>query len=355
MRPVALILLALPASLGAQRQEYTLRGSEVALYNIAGVLKVEGGTGDAVRMEVNRLGPDAGRLRVEVGQVRGRETLRVLYPDDRVVYDGGTGRSRWSDRSRTRVRVNADGTFNTGGDGWGRGDDEIEIVSSGRGLEAHADVRVVVPPGKSIDLHLAVGEASVANVEGDIRVHVHAASLTSSRTKGRLELDTGSGEVTVNDAEGDVYLDTGSGSVTVTGVKGKELKMDTGSGGLSASSIDVDDLSLDTGSGRVVLRAVKARDLNVDTGSGSVEIDLTSDVDQMMVDTGSGGVTVGVPSSLGAEVSIETGSGGIDADVPLTTRRSGRRSLEGSIGDGRGRIRIETGSGGVRLRSSRGA
>lgn len=352
MRSGALILLALPATLAAQRQEYTLRGSEVAMYNIAGVLKVEGGTGDAVRMEVNRLGPDAARLKVEVGQVRGRETLRVIYPEDRIVYDGAPSRSRWSGRNVTRIHVNSDGTFDTDGDGW-RGRDEIEIASSGRGLEAHADIRVVVPPGKSIDLHLAVGEASVTNVDGDIRVHVQAASLSSSKTKGRLELDTGSGEVTVNDAEGDVYLDTGSGDVNVTGVKGKLLKMDTGSGGLSASAIEVDDLGLDTGSGRVVLRSVKARDLSVDTGSGSVEIDLLGDVDQMNVDTGSGGITVGVPSALGAELSIETGSGGIDADIPLTVRRSGRRSLEGSIGDGKGRIRIETGSGGVRLRSSR--
>jgi hypothetical protein len=351
MRSGALILLALPATLAAQRQEYTLKGGEVAMYNVAGVLKVEGGTGDAVRMEVNRIGPDASKLKVEVGQVRGRETLRVIYPDDRVVYDGGQGTRRWSGRNITRLRVSEDGTFDQGRDGW-RGE-EIEVVTSGRGLEAHADIRVIVPPGKSTDLHLAVGEASVTNVDGDVRVHVQAASLTSSRTKGRLELDTGSGEVTVTDAEGDVILDTGSGSVNVTGVKGRQLKMDTGSGGLSASTIEVDDLGLDTGSGRVILRAVKARDLNVDTGSGSVEIDLLSDVDQMMVDTGSGGVTVGVPASLGAELSIETGSGGIDADIPLTVRRSGRRSLEGSIGDGKGRIRIETGSGGVRLRSSR--
>ena len=91
----------------------------------------------------------------------------------------------------------------------------------------------------------------------------------------------------------------------------------------------------------------------VDTGSGSVEIDLSADVDRLGVDTGSGGVTIGVPSTLGAELSIETGSGGIDADIPITVKRSGRRSLTGSIGDGKGRITIETGSGGVRLRPSR--
>jgi DUF4097 and DUF4098 domain-containing protein YvlB len=103
----------------------------------------------------------------------------------------------------------------------------------------------------------------------------------------------------------------------------------------------------------VELRAVQARDLSVDTGSGSVEIDLTADIEQMSVDTGSGGITIGVPSTLGAELVIDTGSGGIDVDVPLTVRRSERRYLEGTLGDGKGRMRIETGSGGVRVRSSR--
>lgn len=349
--PLAGLLLA-PGLLAAQQQTFTLRGAEVALYNIAGTIKVEGGTGDAVRVEVTRQGPDGARLRLEAGAVRGRETFRVIYPEDRVVYRGPSGSARrWGSRTLARLRVAEDGTFEGSWDSW-RGD-HVEVVSDGRGVEAWADVRVVVPAGKAVEVNLAVGEASVANVDGDIRVDVHAASLTTSRTRGRLDLDTGSGDVRVTDAEGEVRLDTGSGDVTVTGVKGRELRMDTGSGRVTGSTVAVEVLSLDTGSGRVELRAVQARDLSVDTGSGSVEIDLTADIEQMSVDTGSGGITIGVPSTLGAELVIDTGSGGIDVDVPLTVRRSERRYLEGTLGDGRGRMRIETGSGGVRVRSSR--
>jgi hypothetical protein len=69
----------------------------------------------------------------------------------------------------------------------------------------------------------------------------------------------------------------------------------------------------------------------------------------MVLDAGSGGVTLRLPASLGAELDIDTGSGGIDTDIPVTITRRSRSHLTGRIGDGAGRIRIDAGSGGVRL------
>jgi DUF4097 and DUF4098 domain-containing protein YvlB len=87
----------------------------------------------------------------------------------------------------------------------------------------------------------------------------------------------------------------------------------------------------------------------VDTGSGSVEIELLTDVDQLEVDTGSGGVTIRVPASVGAQVELDTGSGGIDIDLPLQIRESERDHVEGVLGDGRGTIQVDTGTGGIRI------
>jgi len=89
----------------------------------------------------------------------------------------------------------------------------------------------------------------------------------------------------------------------------------------------------------------------VDTGSGGVQLDLTDAIYALHVDTGSGGVTVRMPDTVSAELSIETGSGSIRSDLPITVSHKDRDSLRGRIGDGRGRITIETGSGGVRLLS----
>jgi DUF4097 and DUF4098 domain-containing protein YvlB len=83
-----------------------------------------------------------------------------------------------------------------------------------------------------------------------------------------------------------------------------------------------------------------------------VRLSVDSDVDDLSIDTGSGDVTLYVPRSLGAEISAETGSGGIRSSVPLDILRKERDSLRARLGDGRGRVYLETGSGSIHLASS---
>jgi lia operon protein LiaG len=72
----------------------------------------------------------------------------------------------------------------------------------------------------------------------------------------------------------------------------------------------------------------------------------------VQVEAGSGGVTLRLPASLGAQVDISTGSGGIDSEFDVKVQRMERHALRGTVGDGRGRVRIEAGSGTVRLLKS---
>jgi hypothetical protein len=342
----AAIVIA-PAIGTAQTPERrTIPGDDVAVYNIAGILRVEGGTGSEVTVEVTRGGGDASRLQVQSGRIRGRETLRVIYPDRRIVYRQPDS-DRW--RGRTTLRVDDDGTFGDDRSDEGR---SVDVVSSGDGLDAHADLRVIVPRGKRVSVYLGVGEATISNVEGDLYVDVSAATVTSTHTRGKLSLDTGSGTVKVTDAQGETDLDTGSGGVEVMNVHGPYLKMDTGSGSVRGSDIVVDELELDTGSGGVRLGQVQSKRIKLDSGSGSVELDLRADVESLHIESGSGGVTLGIPESLGASIRIDTGSGGIDTDIPIQVRKAERNFLSGTIGDGKGEISIETGSGGVRLKRS---
>jgi DUF4097 and DUF4098 domain-containing protein YvlB len=107
---------------------------------------------------------------------------------------------------------------------------------------------------------------------------------------------------------------------------------------------------IDTGSGGIDLLRSGARDVRLDTGSGSVEAELGTVIDRLVVDTGSGSVSLRLPENLGATLEIETGSGGIEVDFPVAITRRARDELRGTIGDGRGRITIDTGSGSVRIR-----
>ena len=329
----------------AQVEQRTIKGSVVAIYNLAGRLRVVAGTGDAVGVEITRGGADASQLKVESGRIGDREALRIVYPSDRIVY---TGSPRF--RYRTSVDVRPDGTFGGGGS-WdeSRGRDRVEIRSSGPGLEAFADLVVRVPKGQRIDLHLAVGRVEVVNVEGNLLVDVAAAEVDVAGVKGALMLDTGSGRVIVRDIVGNLEVDTGSGGITLERVTGDILNIDSGSGGVEGTEISVREFTADIGSGGLRMYRMKAPQIVAETGSGGILLDLLSDVERLEVETGSGGATIRVPATLSADIQAETGSGGFSTDFPIATRRFSRNHVEGRIGEGKGRIRIEAGSGSVRL------
>jgi len=331
-------MLCAAVPLSAQ-ERYALAGREVAVYNLAGRVRLEAGGGGEVVVEVERGGRDAEKLRVSSGMLEGRQALRVIYPGSRVVY-GELGRG-----SRSTVRVHDDGTF--GGRSGGR---RVEVAGSGSGTEAHADMVVRVPEGMKLGIHLVAGRVDVANVKGDLRVDTHTAPVAASGTRGALTVDVGSGAVRISDAEGRVSIDTGSGSVAVNGIRGEKLLIDTGSGGVSGTGLDVGTLDVDVGSGIVRLSDVRMQEGKIDTGSGAVELDLRSDVRSLVIDTGSGSVRLGVPSALNAELVVDTGSGGVDVEGTVSVLQRSRSSFRGRFGEGRGRIRVDTGSGGVRVR-----
>ena len=276
---VVAALLATAAALPAQeRERRAIRADDVAIYNLAGELRAEAGSGSEVVVEVVRGGRDGDRLRVETGRIGGRETLRVIYPDDDIVYSGsGSGGS-------TDMTVRDDGTF---GDG-SRGGRRVRIRSRGSGLDAYADLRVSIPAGRRVALYLGVGRVSIANVDGEMRVDAAAASVAAGGTRGTLSINTESGSERVSGAEGDVSIDTGSGSAEVSGVRGETLDIDTGSGGVSATDVDVRLLNVDVGSGGINVRRVRAPDIRLHAGSGSIPLIPDGDMRPLDVDTDSG-------------------------------------------------------------------
>lgn len=334
--------LAVAAPSTAQ-ERYTVGGSDVAIYNLAGEITVTGSRDGEVTVAVTRGGSDAGQLDVQVGEIGGRQTLRVMYPSDRVMY----GEGRWG--GSTTLRVASDGTWGGDRSRWGNRGDQVRISNRGGGLDAHANLHITVPDGQRAAIYLAIGRITASNVNGRLVLDTHAGGVEARSMSGQLGIDTGSGSVEVAGMDGDLAIDTGSGSVIVSDVTGEDVGIDTGSGSVDASGIAARRINIDTGSGGIDLARSSARDIRLDTGTGSVTADLTTDIDRLVIDTGSGRVTVRLPADLGARLAIETGSGGIETDFPVMVTRRARGELYGEIGDGRGTIEIDTGSGGVRL------
>lgn len=300
-----------------------LSGERVAIWNLAGRTELVAGSGSEVIVELTRGGDDGSRLAVEANAGR----MVVKYPSRDIVYRERTDSRGWE----ARLRVDDDGTF-TGGWDDDRSGRSVRIRSSGGGLEAHADLRIQVPPGQRVAIYVGVGEIEATNVNGEIELRTNASSIRGHGLQGRFTGRTGSGRI---------FLDN---------VNTERTTASTGSGSIELNSVTSGELRVSTGSGSIQGRSIKADRLDASTGSGSVRLDLQATPTDLSARTGSGGVTLRLPANTDADLDIRTGSGGISTDFPVTMEQVRRNALRGRIGAGTGgRFRVSTGSGGVRL------
>lgn len=367
---IALTLFLLqPATAAGASYEETIersfaaeRGTLVDVMNLAGTVKVTAARGREVRMIARVVaGGDndaearelAGKLRLVAGPQGDRIRIHADYPTaehDHYVYND----KRWGGSSSTRTTYKGD---------------RVRVTSRGSGAELHVDLEIALPDGVGLRLENVVGEVDAEGIRGDHSISVTSGSIVTRDSQGRSDLDTasgsievlghrgrlradtGSGGVDVRGIIGDLDADTGSGSVSVIGARSDRIRVDTGSG-----SVEIDDSSgsllVDTGSGRVTARnLIAGSELEVDTGSGSVRIegDLSA-LRSVDIDTGSGGVHLSTTHLPSWELDLEVNSGGIRVDLPgMEVLRSERDMLRARVGDGEGRVRISTGSGGIRI------
>ena len=173
--------------------------------------------------------------------------------------------------------------------------------------------------------------------EGNVTAKSGDGSIRLDHVRGRFDLHTGDGSIRANDIAGQITLSTGDGSVTLESADG-DLDVDTGDGSVSVSG-KLERVKLHTGDGSITLR--------LDAGATMK--------DDWSLTTGDGGVSVYLPSSFAAELDAHTGDGTIRSELTLTTTEVGeksRRTVKGRLGEGGKTLKIRTGDGSIRLKSS---
>ncbi|UCC72509.1 MAG: DUF4097 family beta strand repeat protein [Gemmatimonadota bacterium] len=350
---VAGALLVAAANPAWAQEEWSFEGNELLVTNMVGEVTVRGHDGSRIIVRAQRGGDDADVISFEVKQ-GGRAEFHAVYPLDQATEyhyprrRGGSTQFRlegWANESsfledlysaispRERIRI--------GGD-------------VGRGaLEAWADLEVLVPRGVETHVVIAVGEIKAMDVDAAVDLDTHSGAVSAENIGGDTRIDTGSGSVDVNGVRGNLSVDTGSGSVEAANIEGDRILIDTGSGRVTVNDAAASSLEVDTGSGSVRTSNIACENSKIDTGSGSVTLDLVQmGTGSYVIDTGSGGVTVNLPADASVHIIAETGSGGINLDVPnAMLRRMSRDEVELEIGGGDARLEIDTGSGGITIRS----
>lgn len=161
-----------------------------------------------------------------------------------------------------------------------------------------------------------------------------------------LNAAAGSGNLVDEGVGADAKLSTGSGNIRATGLQGG-FSVETGSGNIDAEQTGTGDLKAETGSGSIELKNVHGG-LHAQTGSGNIKVTGTPAA-PWRIETGSGDVdfwTGGAAFALDASA----GSGSVHCDREITTRGAmDRRHVTGNIGGGGPTVRIEAGSGNIRI------
>jgi len=352
---LSILILASLTSLGQAgefQEKFTFNGQELELSNLVGEVTVLPASGNQIQVEVFVRGEDADSDLIEFSSSKGDVSkLAVVFPLDdhkKYVYPP-MGRN-----SSTTIHFeNSDNNDNS----WlrkvfsfGTGK-RIKVEGKGRGLEMWADITVRVPEGRSLLVVNGVGEIAASDCKADLNLDINSGSITGENLVGKFIADTGSGRVVAENIVGDTNIDTGSGSVKVVGFKGNTLLVDTGSGKVTVEHAICDKLDIDTGSGSVNAQGVEADRARIDTGSGSVVFQLDRmGTGKFDVDTGSGSVQFYLPENASASIIADTGSGGVD--VALTgamIQKKGRDRVELVVGDGAAKVRLDTGSGSVKI------
>ena len=121
----------------------------------------------------------------------------------------------------------------------------------------------------------------------------------------------------------------------------------TGSGNIYAEQVGAGDVKAETGSGSIELKNLHGG-LHAETGSGHVKVE-GAPTASWLHSTGSGSVELWTENA-GLTLDASTGSGGIHTDREISSQGTmDRHHLKGTIGGGGPEVRVETGSGSIKI------
>lgn len=238
-----------------------------------------------------------------------------------------------------------------------------------------ASVNADVSKTEEFDFDLEEGgRISLSNVNGDVTIaggsgnRVHIVAEKKAGTQEYLD----GIEIVISDSPGSIRIETrhpksksrwlswgneGSGSVTYTlSVPSSAAldSIDTVNGGVRVSGVS-GPVTAESVNGNLKLEGLES-DVKLDTVNGRIraEFGQFGASQRFSADAVNGSVTLVLPADANARVHAETLNGGIDVDDFGLEPEKGfvGRDLSGDIGNGEGRVDIDTVNGSITIQKS---
>jgi hypothetical protein len=210
--------------------------------------------------------------------------------------------------------------------GWGGSDDKAREIAAHPPIEQTGNI-----------IRIGGHHESLRNISIDYEIQAPADAY--------LDATAGSGNVTDDGIGVNARLSTGSGNIHATGLQGG-FNVNTGSGDIYAEQSGQGDVKAETGSGNVQLNNLHGG-LRATTGSGDIKVTGAPAADWKL-ETGSGNVELW-PGGAGFTLEAATGSGSVHTSLPQGSSEEERHHASGKVNGGGPTVRIETGSGDIRV------
>jgi hypothetical protein len=176
--------------------------------------------------------------------------------------------------------------------------------------------------------------------------HISISYEIEAPSSAALIASTGSGNITDDGVGHQAKLNTGSGNIHATGLTAG-FKAETGSGNIYIEQSGEGDVAAQTGSGDIELKG-PIGGLKAQTGSGTIKITGTPTSDWKL-ETGSGNIELWTGNTA-LTLDASFGSGGLHTDREMLTQgTSDRHHVTGKLGGGGPLVRMETGSGDIKV------
>ena len=234
----------------------------------------------------------------------------------------GSGNIRLTHGSGNRVHIS--GRVKSG---WSGSDEQVKQIAANPPIDQTGNI-----------IRIGARHQNLRNISIDYEIEAPADAY--------LDAGTGSGNVEDDGVGENAKLNTGSGNIHATGLHGGFL-VETGSGNIYAEQTGQGDVKADTGSGSIELRNLRGG-LWAETGSGNIKLG-GAPTSAWRLETGSGSVEYW-PGDAALTLDAETASGSVHAEHELVSQGvSDRHHLTGKLNGGGPAVRIETGSGNIRI------
>ncbi len=210
--------------------------------------------------------------------------------------------------------------------------------------------------GENVELKSGSGEIKADNIQGLKSVQTSFGSITCNNVSGNdARLKTNSGKIILTKASfSNCDVDTSFGSIISTDLKADSVKLKSGSGSIKVEGASANTTNIHTSFGRITCRRITSADLTAGSNSGNIDIlcsDSTPAEINANVTTSFGSIDFVAPPGFSGQVELATNFGSINTNLPITiTGEVSKKKLTGKIGDGKGKLHLETKSGSIKIK-----